>query len=87
MLECIEPMASGLQYYQEFLGVINHGQNNTFREKIKRRTLRSFLATESPLKIMKNIFLFHLKISFCYQDIKVFFFTFWSGRKTAWLER
>ena len=31
--------------------------------------LRQFLATESPLKMMKNAFYFHLKSSFCYQDI------------------
>ena len=43
--------------------------------------LRQFLATESPLKMMP--FLFHLKSSFRSQDIKVFFLTFWSCRKTA----
>ena len=31
--------------------------------------LRQFLATESPLKLMKIFFLFHLKSSFRSQDI------------------
>ena len=31
--------------------------------------LRLFLATESPLKMMKNAFFFHLKNSFRSQDI------------------
>ena len=31
--------------------------------------LRQFLATKSPLKMMKNAFLFHLKSSFRSQDI------------------
>ena len=31
--------------------------------------LRQFLPTESPFKMMKNIFLFHLKSSFRSQDI------------------
>ena len=30
--------------------------------------LRKFLATENPLRVMKNAF-FHLKSSFCSQDI------------------
>ena len=45
--------------------------------------LKQFLATESPLKIMKNVFLFHLKSSFRSQDIQVFVLTFWSCSKTA----
>ena len=32
--------------------------------------LGQFLATESPLKMMKKIFLFHLKSSFCSQAIQ-----------------
>ena len=31
--------------------------------------LRQFLATESPLKLMKNACYFHLNSSFCSQDI------------------
>ena len=31
--------------------------------------LRQFLATKSPLKMMKNAFKFYLKSSFCSQDI------------------
>ena len=31
--------------------------------------MKQFLGTESPLKMMKNAFLFHLKRSFCSQDI------------------
>ena len=38
--------------------------------------LRQFLALESPLKIMKNAFLFNLKSSFCSQDISVFVLAF-----------
>ena len=32
-------------------------------------SLRQFLTIESRLKMMKNVFLFHLKSSFCSQDI------------------
>ena len=32
-------------------------------------SLRQFLTTKSPLKMMKNVFLFHLKSSFRSQDI------------------
>ena len=38
--------------------------------------LRQFLANESPLKMMKKCFLFHLKSSFHLQDISVFALTF-----------
>ena len=38
--------------------------------------LRQFLATESPSKMMKNVFLFHLKSSFRLQDISVSVLTF-----------
>ena len=31
--------------------------------------LRQFLAIDSPLKMMKNIFLFHLRRFFRFQDI------------------
>ena len=48
--------------------------------------LRQFLATESPLKMMKSAF-FHLKSSFRTQDIYVFVLTFWSCIKTARLKR
>ena len=44
--------------------------------------LRQFVATESPLKMMKNVFYFILK-AFCSQDIKVFVLTFWSYIKTV----
>ena len=45
--------------------------------------LRQFLATESPLKTMKDTFLFHLKSSFCSQDIQLFVLTFLSCSKKA----
>ena len=32
-------------------------------------------------------FLFHLKSSFRFQDIETFTLSFWTWRKTAWLER
>ena len=44
--------------------------------------LRQFLATESPLKMIKNAF-FYLKSSFLSQDIEIFVLTFGSCRKTA----
>ena len=43
--------------------------------------LRQFLATESPLKMMKNAFLFQLKNSFRSRDIQIYVMTFWSYRK------
>ena len=47
----------------------------------------SISGPECPLKIMKNAFLFHLKCSFCSQNIKIFVLTFWSYRKKiAWFE-
>ena len=39
-----------------------------------------------PFQNDKNCFLFHLKSSFCSQDIWIFVVTFWSRSKTAWLE-
>ena len=38
-------------------------------------------------KLFKKCFLFYLKTSFRSQDIKIFVLTFWSCRKTTWLER
>ena len=40
--------------------------------------LRQFLATESPLKVLKKCFLFHLKSFFHSQNIEDYGFTFWS---------
>ena len=48
--------------------------------------LRHFLANESPLKMMKNAFLFHLKSFFRSQDVYVFALTFWSCSKEPWLK-
>ena len=45
--------------------------------------LRQFLATESPLKVLKKCFLFHLKSFFRSQNIEDFGFTFWSCIKMA----
>ena len=45
--------------------------------------LGQFLATESPLKMMKNAFLFHLKSSARSQGISILVLTFWSCRKTT----
>ena len=44
--------------------------------------LKQLLATEKWWKM----FLFHLKWSFCSQDIQIFVLTSWSCSKTAWLE-
>ena len=41
---------------------------------------------ESPLKIMKNA-KFHLKSSFCSQDIYIFVKTFWSCRKNGLIRK
>ena len=46
-----------------------HAEHNLIKLKGARSRMRQFLATESPLKIMKNVFLFHLKSSFRSQDI------------------
>ena len=35
----------------------------------------------------ERCFLLQLESSFCYQDIEVFSFNFWSSRKTTWLKR
>ena len=40
-----------------------------------------------PFKNDEKWFLFHLKSSFCSQDIYIFILIFWLRRKTAWLER
>ena len=45
---------------------------------------KQFLAIESHLKMMKFAFLFHLKNSFCSQDIYVSVLSFWLCIKTAW---
>ena len=42
--------------------------------------LRKFLPTESPFKMIKNVFYFTLKTFFV---LKIFFFTFWSCIKTV----
>ena len=39
---------------------------------------------ESPLKMIKNAILFHVKSSFCSSDIYIFVLTLWLCRKTAW---
>ena len=63
---------------------------NIFAESVKGALsgLRQILATEGPLKIMKNAnyekcFLFQLKSSLCSLDIYVFVLTFWSCIKTG----
>ena len=48
--------------------------------------LRQFLATETPLKMIKNGFCFTPNL-FCSHDVSVFVSTFCSCRKKAWLER
>ena len=50
-------------------------------------SLRQFFATESSLKMMKNASHFTLKALFALMVFKFFVFSFWSYRKTAWLER
>ena len=46
--------------------------------------LRQFLATGSPLKLMKNAFYFILK-AFLFSRYLHFTLSFWSCRKTTWL--
>ena len=48
---------------------------------VLKRTISGYEA------IFGNCFLFHLKSSFCSQDIWVFVLTFWSCTKMAWLKR
>ena len=48
--------------------------------------LRQILATESPLKVMKNALYFTSEALFIL-NIYVFIFTFWSCIETAWLKR
>ena len=48
--------------------------------------LRQFLATESPLKIMKNAFYFTSKTFFVLEIFNFFSWLFWSCGKTACLE-
>ena len=48
--------------------------------------LRQFLATESPLKIMKNAFYFTSKALFILKIFNFLSWLFWSCSKTAWLE-
>ena len=49
--------------------------------------LRQFLATESPLKMMKYAFYFTLKALFVLNIFRFFVLTFWSCIKTTWLDR
>ena len=42
---------------------------------------------ESPFKSNKKCFLFHLKISFCFQDSKIFVLTFRSFRKNGLIRK
>ena len=51
------------------------------------KSLIQLLATESHLKVMKNVFYFTLKALFVLKTFKFFVFTFWSCWKTARLER
>ena len=46
--------------------------------------LTQLLTAGSPLKMMRNAFYFGLKALFV---LKIFVLTFWSCRKTTWLER
>ena len=46
--------------------------------------LRQLLATESPLKMMKNGFYFTSKALFVLKIFKFFVLTFWSCSKTTW---
>ena len=48
--------------------------------------LRQFLTSESPLKIIKKCFLFHVKSSFRSWDIYIFVLIFCLYRKAAWWE-
>ena len=57
-----------------------------FSIKDRLACLRQFLATESPLKLMKNAFNFTLKAIFVLKIFKKFVPTFWSCTKTALLE-
>ena len=52
----------------------------------KRSDLRQFLATEIPLKLMKNAFFLPSKL-FSFSRLLIFILIFWSYRKRAWLER
>ena len=38
-------------------------------------------SNENSFKVVRKCFLFHLKSSFCSQDVKIFVLTFWSCRK------
>ena len=49
--------------------------------------LRQFLATENPLKMLKNVFLFHLKIFFILKMFKFLSWLFGHVAKWLWLER
>ena len=44
---------------------------------------KQFLATEKPLKMMKNVFYFTLEVLFVLQTFKSFDLAFSSHRKTA----
>ena len=45
-----------------------------------------FLATEDPLKMMKNSIYFILKAPFVLKIFMFFVMSFWSCRKKAWVE-
>ena len=62
----------------------NHKFLNCLKDALSG--LRQFLATESPLKMMKNVFYFTSKALFVLKMFNFLSWLFWSCSKMAWLE-
>ena len=75
---------NGLIHRAEFHKTTRKSWQKAKLRKVAPSGLRQFLATKSPLKKMKNVFLFRLESSFRCWDISNFVLSFWSCRKTAW---
>ena len=73
-LPCIAPAASLIvwQQYETFKVGLSPSKKNFF-----------ICFNDSPMKIIKNVFLFHIKSSFRSQDISVFVLIFSACRKNG----
>ena len=72
-------------WYPVFFKTFESSENSCMDLKAHSQTWENFYNWK-PFKNDENCFSFHLKSCFCSQDIKVFVLTFWSCRKTTWLE-
>ena len=82
LLKHLTHLPKFIQYYHELLFFFS---SNLVFLKAHCQVWGNFLATEIPLKVMKNAFYFTLKV-FSFSRYLNFSIAFWSYRKTAGLE-